>query len=208
MLRPCIVRRLTITSLLCVLTFLPGVCESSPIQIGLSDFGAGATTFSFGSSGTPTLAGLSFVGGQQLAPGDWGVGSAPAYNTYVFESAEITFAAPVQRVGFYFGGNTVNTVPLIIGLNGSTTGSFTLQTTGTNFNMPADGISNWIFFGFEDLAGITSLEFLRETTEGWTVGIGQLTFEQVAVPEPASFSLLAIGIAGLGARRWRQRRQA
>ena len=180
--------------------------NATPVQVGLGAFGPGATTYSFGSTGAPSIAGITFSGSlaQQQAPSSWGAESAPPFNTFSFYSSTIRFATPVQQVGFYFGGNTPNTVPLDLGLGAVTTGSFILQTTGTNLNMPPDGINNWIFFGFYDPAGIDSLTFNAELNNGWYLGIGELTVGGVSVPEPGTLTLLGLGLAGLGLSRRRK----
>lgn len=203
--------RITRLWMLTILVALPLGAHAVPVQVGIGAFGPGATTFSFGPNGSPAIPGITFDSGFQTPGGSgsgWGSGPAPSYNSLAFETLTITFANPVQQVGFFFGGNTVNNVPIDIGLGVATTGSFVLQTFGTDFVQPADGVTNWIFYGFQDLGGIDRLTFHTETNNGWTVGIGELITADVdSVPEPAGLALVGLGLVGAGRSRRRARQR-
>jgi len=65
-----------------------------------------------------------------------------------------------------------------------------------------------LFWGFHDAGGIGSV-LLDNTTRTWSPIIDNLEFGQAQsapVPEPASLTLLGLGLAGMAGRRWRQRK--
>ena len=71
------------------------------------------------------------------------------------------------------------------------------------------GQPNFAFVGFISDQDILSLAFSKS---GDSVVLDNVAFGQTgqtgetAVPEPASLTLLGLGLAGMGARRWRQRK--
>lgn len=173
-----------LVSLFAVVLF-PSSLLAAPIEIGLGEFGAGATTVDFDGYATdepPTIPGMTLSGGSFEAQGggDWG-GDDPGRNTLTMDELTITFDEPMGRVGFVFGGNTDNTVPFAT-LNGAvTTGSYTL----TSMQDGEFGTENWLFYGFEDPDGITSITFSEETSNGWVYGLIDLTYEERSIMVPA-----------------------
>ncbi len=78
---------------------------------------------------------------------------------------------------------------------------------GGTFTVASPGQPNFAFLGFTSDQDILSLAFSKS---GDSVVLDNVAFGQTAavaaVPEPASLTLLGLGLAGMGARRWRQRK--
>ena len=148
----------------------------------------------------PVIPGITFVPGAfgSIDSGSgWGSDRNPGRNNLAFSGLEIIFDAPVSRLGFVFGGNTDNSVPVELEFGGAITGGFTV----TSDDVPPDGANNWLFYGFEDLDGIDKLRFGPESNNGWIVGIYDIVYETMAVSEPGTLTLLGLGLLGLGASR-------
>lgn len=83
------------------------------------------------------------------------------------EAVEITFATPVQRVGFTVGSNAPVQVPVLVDGEGDPA-AFTLSVAQNQI----------AFFGFEDPVGISSLRLGKEQTEEFLSMLDGLRFER------------------------------
>lgn len=184
---------------------------AAPVQVGMGAFSPSAVTVDFDSFATgsiPSLPGITITSSQfaNLYGGSsWGTQDDPGRNTLGFQGLDIQFDSPVIRVGFVFGGNTSNSVPVTLGLGGGTTGSFTV----TSIDAAPDGVTNWIFYGFEDPSGIDTITLGLEQNNSWYVGLYDLTYETyAATPLPGTLFLFATGLGGFGLLGWRRKRKA
>ena len=159
----------TLATLLLGLAFVywaPTTARAAPIEIDQSAFGPTATVIDFDdfpapdipvipgiiSITSPTAPAVLLI--DPCCPSAWGSGD-PGRQTLTTSNMEIVFQEPLQKVGFFFGGNRTQSVPFETRRGGVATGSFTLS----SISGPPDGVNNWIFFGFEDVLGIDSIFF-------------------------------------------------
>jgi hypothetical protein len=77
-----------------------------------------------------------------------------------------------------------------------------LLSNGDAFLLPISDQAG--FFGLTSTVPLTSLQLTYEPS--LLLNIDNFRSNAAPVPEPASLSLLALGLAGLGAQRWRQRK--
>ena len=85
-------------------------------------------------------------------------------------------------------------------------------TSGAINGFDAEEVANWFFF---DIVGAVAndqfaLNIASDGTFSNQAAIGGLTFDSIAdapaVPEPSTFVLAALGLAGLGLVAWRRRK--
>ncbi|SLN30569.1 PEP-CTERM sorting domain-containing protein [Oceanibacterium hippocampi] len=174
--------------------FAAGQAGAVVSQVGIDAFGPDTVQ-----GGPPLSPGnLTIVGHNVVNDGTvWGPASNPGVSNIIFDlRLTLNFAAPVTRVGFYYGGNQSNSSPVNIKLGGTTNGSFIV----TSQFGPPDGINNWIFYGFEDTGGIDAVVFDWELNNEFAVGIHSIIYETdvVETPAPAALGLFGLGLIGLG----------
>lgn len=155
-----------------------------PSTIPLDRFGPDATTIDIDvfpcASGFPSIPGVSvsssgFHGMTAPPPAPagcqtWGEADDPGRKTLFFDDLTIDPDDAITRVGFVFGSNVVASVQVNLIRGGLVTASFTVTSDG----QPPDGVDNWAFYGFQDVAGIDAVELLPT---GTSVGIYDLIFE-------------------------------
>jgi hypothetical protein len=155
-----------------------------------------------------TTGGVNFTIGNAL-PGDGlNVTGKDFYGpgTYA-EDFLIPSVSPQGRVGTDLAitlpaGTTA--LALHYGSFNGTTFTFTLS-SGDSFTETPARFTDLGFLGFTSSAPFTSL--VIHADGGDPVVIGDLTFGQATLPEPAGLTLLGIGLAGIGGYAWRRGRQ-
>jgi hypothetical protein len=184
------------------------------IPIGPGDFLPGATIIDFetGSTGLPSVPGVTFVNeGSPGGPG-WFAGSAnfdgffggQGWSNLVsltYSDLALVFDTPVDAVGAYVGRipNFLNEHPstVVVELfdaSSSSLGSATISIPPA-FDSP-------VWFGYRADAPIARLE-IRVNDSGF-IGVDNVTFGS-AVPEPGSIALVGSGLAFLGLVALRRR---
>jgi len=136
--------------------------------------------------------GFTNSGDTQFFPGNGG--GVIALNTNFFDDSAppiaASFTSPVNRAGFLHETNTADALLVRLFLGATQTGSFLIPNPN---GLTVD------FFGVEDLGGFDRIEIDAQNNLNGFLAIDDFRFEAVAsaVPEPSSFVLLSLGIAGL-----------
>lgn len=180
----------------------------STVTTGFSEFATGFSTSYALTAATLTLAadnyGSGFSGISNTTFGgnygfDVGNGSGK-WLGFPAGSATLTFAGSSNAVGFYTTGlqTTFGAVFQVNYDNG----------TSQTIDIPVNTDGGVSFFGLVDTNSFSSITISRPGTDAW--GIDNLTYafpSAVAdVPEPSTWAMMILGLAGIGASLRRRRR--
>jgi hypothetical protein len=169
----------------------PPIAAATGVSIALtgSNFGAGFSGISDTTSGN-----------------EYGFNTTPGGANWLGfpdGTATFTFSAPTKSFGTFLTGlqqSLTTTDVLMITFNDGTS-----QTLYPNVNVNGGAQ----FFGFTDTSSFTSLTISDLSDDAW--GIDDTTYNSgasSATPEPASFTLLGVGLVGLIVRRLLNKRTA
>ena len=122
-----------------------------------------------------------------------------------FAFADVT--PNLSTITFTFFGSTLGatgTFAIDLGNFVTTDGSTIASVTYSSGNLLAGDFTSVIWDGTNALfTGTTAADF--DAIGGQSV-VFNVAMEPAAIPEPATLTLLGLGLAGIGARRWRQRK--
>jgi hypothetical protein len=158
---------------------------------------AAAAGVSIALTGPDGGAGLAGISNTTLG-NVYGFNTTPAGANWLGFSggtATFTFATPTNSFGTFMTGlQTFYTAQGVLTITFNDGTSETLTPT-VNVNGGAQ------YFGFTDTSAFSSVTISDISNDGW--GIDDTTYNGVATPEPASFTLLGLSLAGLIVRRIR-----
>jgi hypothetical protein len=191
------------------------------IAVGQSEFADGATviTFETGTTGTPTVPGMTFLE-TSLISSPWYRGSAiftgffgdqswsNNVNATTYSELGVDFATPVQAIGGYVGRiwniRDMHPSSVVIELFDSA-----LVSLGTaSISLPT-ALGSPVFFGFTADRGISRIRISGNNAGFFAVD--NFTFgplQPAAVPEPSALALAVIGLGVLAGGRMARARRA
>jgi len=138
--------------------------------------------------GGPDSAGSPLIGYDDIPPRGLSNSTNPNYPTA--NILDFSFSAPVSGVSFYFNNYGDNGTSYYEAFNSAGT---RLESGNVSSDL---GYANVVLTA----SGIKDLQFNNgyPSSESWYFVVPSITFSMSAVPEPSSWSLLALGFAGLG----------
>lgn len=215
--KTCVTRRLSALALaaICALLAAPSASEASTIAYGVS-----INTSSLPAGSAPYALDFQLLGGSPLGNTvtidhfDFGGGLAtnnPAATTIGLAGGSLGSSVTLSDSGvsffneFYQGFTPGATLSFIFVLstnvNGPTPDAFSIAILDKNLlNIPTGGVGDALL-----LVNIDKANAFVQTFAG-TGAFSGVTVTATALPEPGSLTLLGVGLAGAGARRWRKRR--
>lgn len=183
--------------------------SASPATLRLSGLGGGAVGTGVLSDQVVNVAGIDSIGAEGAAGNvvlTYNIGANSAVTGIGWDVNVSAFSPSwLSELVVGFGSSTAGAVNLSVGAGDDMAGTASYSSggivdligLGLNFNVNADGVLRLEFFeGFNDGA---------VSPDGrWNSGL--LTIQVAAIPEPASYGLMAIGLLAVGAAARRRQR--